>query len=158
MDGFKYGATNLSQHFEEMIVLSKPSPPHEILDISSEHPHPHLPDTTRVGDFWGRLSNWDRKHSPVENSCGYKTIFWASGKSSCMHRSVSGLGVQNLNAITILKIIWLLFDHFFRYLLLSEKCCHSLFIWSKSRISWKQNANLSASIEGDCSLDLRLGV
>ena len=158
MEGFKYGATNLSQHFEEMVVLSKTWPPHEILDISSEHPLSHLLDTTRVGDFWGRFSNWDRKHSPVENSCGYKTIFWSSGKSSCMHRSVSGLGVQNLNSITILKIIWILFDHFFRYLLLSEKCCHSLFIRSKSRISWKQNAKLSACIEGDWSLDLRLGV
>ena len=71
----KYGATDLFQHFEEMVVLSKTWPLHEILDISSEHPHPQLPDTTRVGDFWGRFSNWNRKHSPVENSYVYKTPF-----------------------------------------------------------------------------------
>ena len=50
-----------------------------------------------------------------------------------LHRSASGLSVQklttvSLNLVTILIIIWIFFDPFFRCLLLSEKCCHSLFI------------------------------
>ena len=64
---------------------------------------------------------------PVAKSW-FSTIFLSGGKSTRMHRSVSGLGVQTLNLVTILIIIWILFDPFFQCLLLSEKRCHSLFI------------------------------
>ena len=52
----------------------------------------------------------------------------SAGKSTRMHRSASGLAVQTLNLVTIFIIIWIVFDPFFRCLLLSEKRCHSLFI------------------------------
>ena len=64
---------------------------------------------------------------PVAKSW-FSTIFLSGGKSTCMHRSVSGLGVQTLNLVTILIIIWILFDPFFQCLLLSKKRCHSLFL------------------------------
>ena len=50
-----------------------------------------------------------------------------------VHRSAPGLSVQKLttesfNSVAILIIIYIFFDPFFRCLLLSDKCCHSLFI------------------------------
>ena len=39
----KYAATDLFQQFEEIIVVSKTGRPHEILNISSENPHPNTP-------------------------------------------------------------------------------------------------------------------
>ena len=90
---------------------------------------------------------------PAAQSC-FSTIFLSSGKSTRMHRSASSFGVQNLISVTILKIIWNLFDHFFPLLVVKWKTLS----FSVSRISWKQNAKLSACIEGDWSLDYRLGV
>ena len=51
----------------------------------------------------------------------FSTIFLSGGKSTRMHRSASGLGMQTLNLVIILIIIWILFDPFFQFLLLSEK-------------------------------------
>ena len=81
----KYGATDLFEQFEELIFVSKTWPAHEIRDISSEHAHAHLPNTTRVGDFWGRFSNWNRtKHQNIRSQQGYGLLTYFLPRRPCL--------------------------------------------------------------------------
>ena len=89
----------------------------------------------------------------------FPQCFLCSGKSKRMHSSASCLGVQNgrwrVQFNTILIIISVLFDPFFRCLLLSGKRCHSL-QKTEPRIQMNSNRRPFWTLKPDADLYMRL--